>query len=129
MYSGNLVDFKSITNLSNTEAIKNIRQKINSYGTQNFTTKKMFIENVPFYIRTVGFQETVENILPIISDLSREKDLLVTTRFFEIFEQFIDEIKKFGDKGYFILKEYIVKCLLVIEKKNLNKIQKTVEVE
>ena len=124
MYSGNLVDFKSITNLSNTEAIKNIRQKINSYGTQNFTTKKMFIENVPFYIRTVGFQETVENILPIISDLSREKDLLITTRFFEIFEQFIDEIKKFGDKGYFILKEHIVKLITELLVNNSNNIYK-----
>ena len=81
-------------------------------------------ENIPFYIRTVGFQETVESILPIISDLSREKDLLITSRFFEIFESFVDEIKKFGDKGYFILKEYIVKLITEYLVNNNNNIYK-----
>ena len=111
IYSGDLIDFNTLTNLSNTEAIKTIRQRINSYKTQDIQAKKIFIENIPFYIRTVGFQESVELILPIISDLSREKDLIIPSRFFEIFEQFVDEIKKFGDKGYFILKDYIVKLI------------------
>ena len=111
IYSGDLIDFKSMTtNLSNSEAVKRIRQRINSYRTQDVQNKKVFIENIPFYIRTIGFQETVESIVPIISDLTREKDN-ITSRFFEIFPQVVDEIIKFGDKSYFILKDYLVKLI------------------
>ena len=111
IYSGDLIDFKSMTtNLSNSEAVKRIRQKINSYRNQDAQNKKIFIENIPFYIKTIGFQETVESIVPIISDLSREKDN-ITSRFFEIFPQVVDEILKFGDKAYFILKDYLVKLI------------------
>ena len=111
IYSGDLIDFKSMTtNLSNSEAVKRIRQRINSYRNQDAQNKKIFIENIPFYIKTIGFQETVESIVPIISDLSREKDN-ITSRFFEIFPQVVDEILKFGDKAYFILKDYLVKLI------------------
>ena len=111
IYSGDVIDFKTISkNRTNSEAIKTIRQRINSYRSQEAKNKKIFIENVPFYIRTIGFKETVEYIVPIISDLSREKEN-VTSRFFEIFPKIVDEILKFGDKGYFILKDYLVKLI------------------
>ena len=111
IYSGDDIDFKTMTtNLSNSEAIKTIRQRINSYRSQEVQKKKEFIENMPFYIKTIGFKDTVEFIIPIISDLSREKEL-VTSRFFELFQKIVDEILKFGDKGYFILKDYLVKLI------------------
>ena len=100
IYSGDIIDFKSsiLINSSNTEAIKTIRQKINTYKSQDIQNKKSFIENIPFYVRTLGFKDTVENLIPIICDLSREKET-ISQRFFEIFPQFIDEILKFDDKG------------------------------
>lgn len=112
IYSGDIIDFKSsiLINSSNTEAIKTIRQKINTYKSQDIQNKKSFIENIPFYVRTLGFKDTVENLIPIICDLSREKET-ISQRFFEIFPQFIDEILKFDDKGYFILKDYMVKLI------------------
>ena len=61
IYSGDVIDFKSITtNLSNSEAIKTIRQRINTYKDQDTPNKKAFIENIPFYVKTLGFKETVE---------------------------------------------------------------------
>ena len=111
IYTGDVIDFKTMTkNLSNSEAMKAIRQKINSYRNEDVQKKKDFIENIPYYIRTIGFKETVEYIIPIISDLSREKEL-VTSKFFEIFKKIVDEILKFGDKAYFILKDYLVKVI------------------
>ena len=110
IYSGDIIDFKSMTSISNTEAVKNIRQKINAYRDQDLTNKITFIENVPFYVKTIGFQETVESILPIINDLSREKEALVI-RFFNVFPKFVDEIVKFGEKGYFILNEYMINLI------------------
>ncbi len=101
IYSGDIIDFKSMTSLSNSEAVKNIRQKINAYKDQDLSNKITFIENVPFYVKTVGFQDTVESILPIVSDLYREKETLAL-RFFNVFPKFVDEIVKFGDKGYFL---------------------------
>ena len=127
IYSGNIIDFKaSMTSLSNTDAVKNIRQKINAYKDSDLTNKITFIENVPFYVKTVGFQETVESILPIINDLPREKENLAT-RFFNVFPKFVDEIVKFKEKGYFILNEYMINLICEfltnnnnIYKKNLN---------
>ena len=110
IYSGSVMDFKSMTSLSNTEAVKNIRQKIKSYKDQEMVNKITFIENVPFYVKTIGFQETIEFILPILSDLSHEKENLAL-RFFNVFPKFVDEIVKFGDKGYFILKDYMIKLI------------------
>ena len=74
------------------------------------SNKITFTENVPFYVKTVGFQETVESILPIINDLPREKDTLAE-RFFNVFPKFVDEIVKFKDKGYFILNEYMINLI------------------
>ena len=110
IYSGDIIDFKSMTSLSNSEAVKNIRQKINAYKDQDLSNKITFIENVPFYVKTVGFQDTVESILPIVSDLYREKETLAS-RFFNVFPKFVDEIVKFGDKGYFILNEYMINLI------------------
>ena len=53
IYSGKVIDFKSMTSISNSEAVKNIRQKINSYKDEDLSNKITFIENVPFYLKTV----------------------------------------------------------------------------
>ena len=125
IYSGDIIDFKSsiLINSSNTEAIKTIRQKINTYKSQDIQNKKSFIENIPFYVRTLGFKDTVENLIPIICDLSREKET-ISQRFFEIFPQFIDEILKFDDKGYFILKDYMINLIGEFLINNINNIYK-----
>jgi serine/threonine-protein phosphatase 4 regulatory subunit 1 len=126
IYSGDIIDFKAMTSLSNTDAVKNIRQKIYKYKDDDLTNKITFIENVPFYVKTVGFQEAVESILPIINELPREKENLAV-RFFNVFPKFVDEIVNFGDKGYFILKDHMIKLIgdfltnnSSIYKKNLN---------
>ena len=110
IYSGNIIDFKSMITMSNTDAVKNIRQKINAYRKQDLTEKITFIENVPFYVKTIGFQETVESILPIVNDLPKEKETLAV-RFFNVFPKFVDEIVKFKEKGYFILKDYMINLI------------------
>ena len=68
IYSGDVIDIKSIVNMSNSEAVKNIRRKINDYKNADIQLKITFIENVPFYVKTVGFQETAESILPILNE-------------------------------------------------------------
>ena len=68
IYSGDVIDIKSIVNMSNSEAVKNIRKKINDYKNADIQLKITFIENVPFYVKTVGFQETAESILPILNE-------------------------------------------------------------
>ena len=123
IYSGDIIDFKAMTSLSNTESVKNIRQKINSYKDQDISNKITFIENVPYYAKTIGFQETVESLLPIINDLPQEKETLAI-RFFNVFPKFIDEILKFGDKGYFILNEYMINLIGEFLTKNNNTIFK-----
>ena len=110
IYSGSIVDIQSIADMSNSEAVKNIRKKINDYKTEDVSLKITFIENIPFYAKTVGFQETAESILPILTDLPNEKDSIIE-RFFGVYSKFVDEIVKFGDKAYFILKEHMIKII------------------
>ena len=110
IYSGNVVDIKSMANMSNSEAVKNIRKKINDYKDSDIQIKITFVENVPFYVKTIGFQETAESLLPILSELPKEKEVL-TERFFTVFNKFVDEINKFGEKAYFILKDHMINLI------------------
>ena len=110
IYSGDAIDINYMDNLPNSEAVKNIRKKINSYKDDDIQIKITFLENVSFYVKTVGFQETAESILPILSDLPKEKEAL-TERFFNDFIKFVDEIVKFGDKAYFILKDHMISLI------------------
>ena len=110
IYSGDAIDINYKENLSNSEAVKNVRDKINSYKTDDIQIKITFLENVDFHVKTVGFQETAESILPILSDLPKEKEVL-TERFFNDFKKFVDEIAKFGDKAYFILKDHMISLI------------------
>jgi serine/threonine-protein phosphatase 4 regulatory subunit 1 len=110
IYSGDAIDMNYMENLPNSEAVKNVRKKINSYKDDDIQIKITFLENVSFYAKTVGFQETAESILPILSDLPKEKESL-TERFFNDFIKFVDEVVKFGDKAYFILKDHMVNLI------------------
>ena len=110
IYSGDAIDINYMDNLPNTEAVKNVRKKINSYKNNDINYKITFLENVSFYVKTVGFQETAESILPILSDLPKEPEEL-TSRFFNDFTKFVDEIIKFGDKAYFILKDHMISLI------------------
>ena len=110
IYSGDIIDIKSIANMSNSDAVKNVRKKINDYKDADIQLKITFIENVPFYVKTVGFQETVESILPILSDLPKEKDVL-SERFFGVYNKFVDEVVKFGEKAYFVLKDHMINLI------------------
>ena len=110
IYSGDAIDINFMENLSNSESVKNVRKKINSYKDDDIQIKITFIENISYYVKTVGFQETAESILPILSDLPKEKEIL-TERFFNDFTKFVDEIVKFGDKAYFILKDHMISLI------------------
>ena len=110
IYSGDAIDINFMENMSNAESVKNIRKKINNYKTDDIQVKITFIENVSFYTKIVGFQETAQSILPILSDLPKEKEVL-TERFFHDFNKFVDEVVKFGDKAYFILKDHMIKLI------------------
>ena len=119
IYSGDIIDIKTMGEIKDSEAVKNIRKKINNYKGSDISTKMVFMENIPYYVQTIGFQETVESILPILVELPKEKDIL-TERFFSDYSSFIDEIVKFGDKGYFILKEQMIKLIKEILSKTKN---------
>ena len=119
IYSGDIIDIKSMVNMSNSEAVKNIRKKIKDYKDADIQVKITFVENVPFYVKTIGFQETAESILPILTDLPKEKEILIE-RFFSVYPKFVDEIIKFGEKAYFILKDHMVNLIRDILSKTKN---------
>ena len=119
IYSGDAIDINYMENLSNSEAVKNVRDKINSYKDDDIQIKFTFLENIDYYAKTVGFQETAESILPLLSDLPKEREDLIE-RFFNDFKKFVDEVFKFGDKAYFILKDHMINLIeeILINKTN-----------
>jgi serine/threonine-protein phosphatase 4 regulatory subunit 1 len=110
IYSGDIIDIKSLNNLPSSESVKNVRKKINDYKNTDIDEKITSIENIPYYVKIIGFQETAESILPILSELPKEKEILIE-RFFGVFPKFVDEIVKFGEKAYFILKDHMINLI------------------
>ena len=110
IYSGDIIDIKSLNNIPSGESVKNVRKKINDYKNTDIEEKITSIENIPYYVKTIGFQGTAESILPILSELPKEKEILIE-RFFGVFPKFVDEIVKFGDKAYFILKDHMINLI------------------
>jgi serine/threonine-protein phosphatase 4 regulatory subunit 1 len=54
-----------------------------------------------------------------LTDLTKEKDILIE-RFFAVYPKFVDEIIKFGEKAYFILKDHMINLIRDILSKTKN---------
>ena len=110
LLSGNVISIDSLNSMSNSEIVKTLKEKTNNYNSYDINQKLTFIENIPFYIKQIGLEETIDLILPIILNINKEKSEILE-RFLLNFNNFINEINKFGEEGYFILKDKIIDIL------------------
>ena len=109
-YSGSIIDIKSMVNVTNKDAVKNIREKIKEYKDYDLQQKMQFLENTPFYAKTLGCHETAELLLPLLSELPKGKDVY-KEKFFSSYPRFVEEINKFGKKAYTLLKDKLVNLI------------------
>lgn len=101
---------ESLSQMSNTEILKNVKGKAKSFPELDITNKVNFIQNIAYYTKEIGLEQTVDLILPIISKISKEKDT-VTENFLLIFPKFIQLFTQYGDEGYIILRDHIIPIL------------------
>ena len=113
LLAGSTITIDSLNSMSNSELVKTLKNKTKNYNTYDNYQKITFVENIPFHIKQIGLEETVDLILPIILNIHKEGEE-VLERFLNVFNAFIDEINKFGDEGYVILRDKIIDILSII---------------
>ncbi len=107
---GNVISVDSLTSMSNSDNVKVVKEKTKNFNSFDINQKITFIENIPFYIKQIGLEETIDLILPIILKINKEK-IDILERFLGIFNNFIDEILNFKEDGYIIIKDKIIDIL------------------
>jgi serine/threonine-protein phosphatase 4 regulatory subunit 1 len=113
LLAGSNITVDSLNSMSNSEIVKTLKNKTKSYNSFDYSQKITFVENIPFYIKQIGLEETIDLILPIILNIYKERtDVL--ERFLNVFNNFVDEINKFGNEGYIILRDKIIDILSLI---------------
>lgn len=100
----------NLTQLTDSEVIKQLRDRLKKYSETDIPNKITFVENFAHYIKQVGLEETVDSILPIILKIPKEKDQIVE-RFLIPFEDVVKRINDFGEEGYKLLKEHFVNVI------------------
>ena len=113
LLAGSTITIDSLNSMSNSELVKTLKNKTKNYNTYDNYQKITFVENIPFHIKQIGLEETVDLILPIILNIHKEGEE-VLERFLNVFNAFVDEINKFGDEGYVILRDKIIDILSII---------------
>ncbi len=109
LLSGTVISVDSLNSMSNSEILKDIKTKTSNYNSYDINQRITFVENIPFYIKQIGLEDTIDLIFPIILNIHKEKtDIL--ERFLLNFNNFINEINKF-EEGYIIIKDKIIDIL------------------
>ena len=113
LLAGTPITIDSLNSMSNSESVQNVKLKTKSYNSLDNNQKITFVENIPFHIKQIGLEETIDLILPIILNIHKEKTEILE-RFLNVFNNVVNEINKFGDEGYIILRDKIIDVLSII---------------
>ena len=68
---GNVISVDSLTSMSNSDNVKVVKEKTKNFNSFDINQKITFIENIPFYIKQIGLEETIDLILPIILKINK----------------------------------------------------------
>jgi rRNA pseudouridine-1189 N-methylase Emg1 (Nep1/Mra1 family) len=118
-------DEKSFSSMNNKEILQLIKSRVQNYlseGDINF--KMLFIESIPNYAKEIGFESTVDLILPIVAKIPEEKDN-VKIKFLQNLKKFVEYLVENGEEGYKISRDQIIPILNEIfqDKKNIRVIE------
>ena len=84
LLAGSTITIDSLNSMSNSELVKTLNNKTKNYNTYDNYQKITFVENIPFHIKQIGLEETVDLILPIILNIHKEGEE-VLERFLNVF--------------------------------------------
>jgi hypothetical protein len=106
--------------MNNKEILQLVKSRVQTYineGDINF--KSLFLDNLPNYAREIGFESTVDLLLPIITKIPEEKDS-VKIKFLQNVKKFVEYLNENGEEGYKLIKDPVITILSEIfqDKKN-----------
>jgi serine/threonine-protein phosphatase 4 regulatory subunit 1 len=111
--------------MNNKEILSLVKTRVQSYlneGDVNF--KCLFLDNMPNYAKEIGFESTVDLLLPIINKIPQEKDS-VKIKFLNNLKKFNDYLAENGEEGYKLIRDQVTPILseMFQEKKNVRVIE------
>jgi serine/threonine-protein phosphatase 4 regulatory subunit 1 len=111
--------------LNNKEILQHVKNRVQSYlNDSDINFKCLFLDNLPNYAKEVGFESTVDLLLPIVSKIPEEKDS-VKIKFLQNVRKFVEYLYGNSDEGYKLIRDQIIPILNEIfqDKKNTRVIE------
>lgn len=106
LVGSNSVDLDISCKLDNNEILSVVKARVNSFLTENDTnSKSSFLDNMAYYSKEIGFENTVDILLPILKKIKNENDAIKI--------KFLLNIPKlvaylYAQKGYFIIRDQLL---------------------
>ncbi len=106
--------------MKNNEILQLVKTRVQSYlheGDLNF--KMLFLDNLPNYAKEIGFESTVDLLLPIVTKIPDEKDS-IKIKLLQNLKKFVEYLIDNGEEGYKICRDQVIPVMNEIfqDKKN-----------
>jgi len=104
--NNNNIDIDMVSKLDNEELLNVVKAKVESYHTEgDANTKSSFLDNISFYAKEIGFEHTVDLLLPLFKKIVKENDAVKI--------KFLQNVYKLclflnSCKGYSIIRDEIL---------------------
>lgn len=102
------IDTKAIESIKIEHIVRVFEKKIAEYKTTTtISDKVVFIDSFVSNAESIGFDNTVKLIMPLIYDIMNEKKIVISA-FFEGFPKIIDFLNKKSPDGYNLIKDKLI---------------------
>lgn len=100
------LDVDSASKLENHELISVVKARVNSFLTDSdINSKSSFLDNMAFYSKEIGFENTVDILLPILKKIKEEPDS-IKIKFLVNIPKLVTYL--YSQKGYFIIRDQLI---------------------
>lgn len=106
LVGSNNLDVDIVSKMGNDEILHMIKAKVQSYHTEGDTNmKSSFIDNIAFYAKEIGFENTIDILLPLIKKIKNENDTIKSKFLANVIKLvvYLDSCK-----GYTIIRDQIL---------------------
>jgi len=92
--------------LDNNEILAVVKARVNGFITENDNNlKSSFLDNMSFYSKEIGFENTVDILIPILKKIKNENDN-IKIKFLVNIPKLVNYL--YSQKGYFIIRDQIL---------------------
>lgn len=106
LVGNNNFDVELVSRMNNNELLQMVKAKVQSYHTEGDTNmKSSFLDNITFYAKEIGFENTIDLLLPLIKKIKSENDT-IKSKFLLNVMKFVTYL--YSCKGYSIIRDQIL---------------------